>query len=183
MHARGLAPAVLGQPAADESSRPQAAGFAARNLAESEISGPMPGIYGVTVIIEGNGAAIMSSKLKKLPRRAAALMLAVLLAFAPIPASATSNHWSSWTGPNHGCEWLGHHSYDEIGAGHARGATYGRGDCSEVMVKVWYDDTHVRGFGQVVANASVYGWGLDFKYTDHNADPEGPPPYVGFRLW
>ncbi len=124
----------------------------------------------------------MPNKLKKLPRSATALVLAAMLALAPLPATTWSGHYTDWV-ENNGCEWRGYHRYDEVRDGYARGITWGRGACSEVSVRVWVDGNYTPGYGQTRASASVTGWGLDFNYTDHNADPEGPPPYVGFRHW
>jgi len=47
-----------------------------------------------------------------------------------------------------------------------------------------YDST-TTGYNYGSWKARLYhtGWSLDFKWSDHNADPLGPPPYVGFRMY
>lgn len=124
----------------------------------------------------------MSTRMKKLAKSVAVLLLALQLALAPLPASASNFHWSGWV-TNNACEWRGYHDYDEFGPGYAQAVTYGRGSCSEVGVRLWVNGSYTPGYGQTSAFAYVSGWGLDFNFSDHNADPEGPPPYVGFRLW
>lgn len=95
----------------------------------------------------------------------------------------TVNHYSGWYGPVAGCEWRGANSSDEIGMGHAKGITWGRGECTQVQVRVWYNNTSVRGYGHTRADAGVEDWEVDFKYTDHKAKTLGPAPWHSRRLW
>ncbi len=117
----------------------------------------------------------MSNKLKKLSRRATALLLAVLLALTPLPASGWNQHWSPWHG--YGCEWRGYHAHDEQGPGYIRGITAGSASCTQVHAKIWYDDYVVMDYSRRFAIASVDGWELDFRYSDHGV------PGVSTRLW
>jgi len=125
----------------------------------------------------------MSNKLRKLPRRGVALLLAILLALSPGPVSASTYHWSSWHGPSDGCEWRGYHAYDEIGEGYVMGVTYARGNCAQVKVKVYFDGGSIRDFGRTVAAASANSWDMDFEASDHYAQLVGPPNWHRFRMW
>lgn len=116
-------------------------------------------------------------------RHVLVVALAMLMMLAAVPVVATSGH-SAQAGPNNGCTWKGYHSYDEVGDGFAYGYTdeVGDGDCVEVNVKVRVNGNNTWDYGADWASVYISGWGLDFNYSDHNADPLGPPPYVGFRL-
>lgn len=111
-------------------------------------------------------------------------MALVLLVAMALPASAAPNHTSA-TYTNNGCSWSGYHNYDEDGSDSFAFASTSKrgGNCVEVSVRMKYGST-TTGYNYGSSYASLYhtGWSLDFQWSDHNADPLGPPPYVGFRM-
>ncbi len=112
-------------------------------------------------------------------------MALVLLVTTALPASASPNHTSA-TYTNNGCSWSGYHDYDESGSdSFAYASTSKRGgNCVEVSVRMRYNNTTTSyNYDDTFTWLRHNGWSLDFKWSDHNADPLGPPPYVGFRMY
>jgi len=119
---------------------------------------------------------------KQGPKVLMVMAVAMLLLLAAVPAMASSGHSASTT--NNGCEWKGYHSYDEVDSGFAYGYTDElSGTCVEVNVKVRVNSANTWDYGTSFASVYISGWDLNFNYSDHNADPLGPDPYVGFRLY
>jgi len=119
---------------------------------------------------------------KRGPRVLIVMAAALLFLLAAVPAIATSPNSGSAT--NNGCSWAGYHSYDEVDSGFAYGYTDKTGgNCVEVNVKVRVNGSNTWDYDDDFASVYISGWGLDFNYSDHNADPLGPAPYVGFRLY
>lgn len=113
-----------------------------------------------------------------------AVMLLLAVVSLSAPAMASSPHTSS-THTNNGCSWKGYHSYDEVGSGFAHGETWVvSGTCSEVNVKVKVVGQSLRtDYDPSYAVVDFSGTNMNFDYSDHNADPTGPPVYVGFRMY
>lgn len=124
----------------------------------------------------------MSNTFSKLPKQATAILLAVLLALAPAPASAMNYHWEGWY-ERDGCEWYGYHNYDEVRQGHVYGRTNGRGSCADLYVRVEYDGISVDNYGVGRVEASANLWSPDFERSFHAADPSGPTSWTGRYLW
>jgi hypothetical protein len=94
--------------------------------------------------------------------------------------AATSPH-NSTVHTDNGCSWDGYHRYD---SGFATADTEKKsGNCVEVHVRLFVNGSLVsQDWDATKAVASITGW-ITFDYSDHNADPLGPPTYVGFRMW
>lgn len=110
----------------------------------------------------------------------AAVALAAAATFGVgAPALASSPH----NGPlqtNNGCSWDGYHNYSSSSA---RADTEKKGgNCVEVHVRMAYNGTSIQDWDSSKAAVSVSGT-ITFNYSDHNADPLGTPPYVGYRLY
>lgn len=91
---------------------------------------------------------------------------------------ATSPH-NSALHTNNGCSWDGYHAYSSSSA---RADTEKKGgNCVEVHVRMSTSTGLTQDWDSTKAAVSVSS-SLSFNYSDHNADPLGPPPYIGFRM-
>jgi len=95
------------------------------------------------------------------------------------PASAASPHYG-FLATNNGCSWDGYHSYS--GSSATADTEKKGGNCVEVHVVLSVSTTTLQDWDATKAVASASGT-LSFNYSDHNADPLGPPGYVGYRLY
>lgn len=113
------------------------------------------------------------------------ILLAALTLGLSTSALATSPHQSPYY-VNNGCKWLGYHEYSAtrvVGITHEEIPDTSGFDCAEVSVKIRVNGVDFWGYHLTYAVATVDGSGLVFTHSDHNADPPGVPPYVGFRMF
>lgn len=122
------------------------------------------------------------------PRLAVAGVALIVWIVAGMPAALASNfHTSAWYSAQSSnglaCKWQGHHEWDYDGTwGAFYGWTQRSGDCAEVSVKLRVSGSDLWDWDENFASVITSGWNLVLNYSDHNADPVGPPVYVGFRL-
>lgn len=114
--------------------------------------------------------------------------LAFALALSPVGvATAFPNH-SSGNVTNNSCTWRGYHNYyqvDQYGSG-ANSSTQNMSGCLEVSVRMHYDVFYsTLTFAPYFASQAREWYGLpsEFHWSDHNANPLGSPPWVGFRMY
>lgn len=106
-----------------------------------------------------------------------------LLFPAPGIAAAHPYH-KSLTYTNNGCKWYGVHEVaSTVGGEFAAGAgTYRVAGCVEVHVRLKVDNKPIlEDYDYSLASVAINPMNT-FKYSDHNANPSGAPPYVGFRF-
>ena len=107
--------------------------------------------------------------------------------------AAASNFHTSSTYTNNGCSWKGGHSWYDVNPPYftvAEGQSWTgetvQYSCSQVSVRMRYD-IWTTSYAYHWDWASVYrqipGPLFNFHWSDHNADPPGSPPWVGFRLY
>ncbi len=135
------------------------------------------------------GIQIVNSTLtpkSKLSRKAAAVVLGCGLGVATFGglagvAGASTNHNSSIS-TNNGCSYDGYHKYTN-GSSATADTEKKSGNCVEVSVRLWRSgsSTSINHYHPTKAIASVSG-SITFVSSDHNADPLGTPPYVGFNM-
>lgn len=106
-----------------------------------------------------------------------------VLAAGAAPIYASSPHNSALY-TNNGCSWDGYHKYTNSStSGSATADTEKKGgNCVEVHVRMGYNGTTSQDWDATKAIVSFTG-STSFSYSDHNADPLGPPAYVGFRIY
>ena len=126
-----------------------------------------------------------NSIIKNITRKASALIIGCGIAagsFGSLAgvANASSPH-SSALKTNSGCSWDGYHKYTN-GSSITADTEKKSGNCVEVSVALKrVGGTAIWQYNATKAVASVTG-AVTFEYSDHNADPLGTAPYVGFRM-
>lgn len=125
------------------------------------------------------------SALNPIPRRLVGVVFTFMMIWIPLSAGAADNHTSAWV-LNNGCKWRGHHNFGTPTTQIVTATTTEDAgqSCAEVAVKVRWGAGDVWDWDAAFAEVRISYQGANnlFVHSDHNADPVGPPPYVGFRM-